>query len=136
VLVVSQIAISLLLLMAAGLFVRTLTNLNSIALGFNSERVLLFTVNAKQAGYKDDGLVRFYEDLQARLSTIPGVRNVSSSNHVLVSGSASTTNVSIPGFTGKNPGVSYLSVRTGSIRRSARSGRSPRCARVSLYSPC
>ena len=51
---VSQIAISLLLLMAAGLFVRTLTNLNSIALGFNAERVLLFSVNAKQAGYKDD----------------------------------------------------------------------------------
>jgi macrolide transport system ATP-binding/permease protein len=68
VLVVSQIAISLLLLVAAGLFVRTLTNLNSIALGFNSERVLLFSVNARQADYKDDGLVRFYENLQARLA--------------------------------------------------------------------
>ena len=52
VLVVSQIAVSLLLLVAAGLFVRTLANLNSIALGFDGERVLLFAVNAKQAGYK------------------------------------------------------------------------------------
>ena len=79
-LVVSQIAISLLLLVGAGLFVRTLANLTSIALGFNGERVLLFTVNAKQAGYADEGLVRFYQDLQARLKTIPDVRNVSSSN--------------------------------------------------------
>jgi predicted permease len=47
-LVVSQIAITLLLLVAAGLFVRTLGNLNSIALGFNREHLLLFTVNAKQ----------------------------------------------------------------------------------------
>ena len=112
-LVVSQIAISLLLLVAAALFVRTLTNLNMIALGFNSEHTLLFTVNAQQAGYKDENLVRFYEGLQARLSTLPGVRNVSSSNYALVSGSQSSTNVKIPGFTGKNPGVSYLSVGPG-----------------------
>jgi macrolide transport system ATP-binding/permease protein len=113
VLVVSQIAISVLLLVAAGLFVRTLTNLNSIALGFNSERVLLFSVNARQAGYKDDGLVRFYEGLQARLSAIPGVRNVSSSNFALVSGSQSSTGVTLPGFTGKNPGSSSLNIGPG-----------------------
>ncbi len=109
-LVVSQIAISLLLLVAAALFVRTLTNLNTIALGFNSERTLLFTVNAQQAGYKDENLVRFYEGLQARLSTLPGAHNVSSSNYALVSNSQSSTSVKLPGFTGKNPGSSFLSV--------------------------
>ena len=51
-LVVAQVAISLLLVVAAGLFVRTLTNLNAIQLGFNQENVLLVTVNARQAGYK------------------------------------------------------------------------------------
>ncbi len=109
-LVVSQIAISLLLLVGANLFVRTLSNLNSIALGFNADRVLLFTVNAQQAGYKGDALVRFYEDLQARLSAIPGVRGVSSSHVALVSDSESSTNVKLPGFTGKNRSTSFLSV--------------------------
>jgi macrolide transport system ATP-binding/permease protein len=109
-LVVSQIAISLLLLVATGLFVRTLTNLNSIALGFNSERILLFTVNAQQAGYKNEALVRFYNDLQSRMSAIPGVRNVTCSNYALISGAQSSTNVKLPGFTGKNPGSSFLNV--------------------------
>ena len=73
-LVVSQIALSLLLLVAAGLFIRTLTKLNSVEVGFNREHLLLFTVNARQAGYGDQALARFFEDLHARLSTIPGVR--------------------------------------------------------------
>ena len=48
---VAQIAISLfLLVVAAGLFVRTLSNLNSIELGFNRERLLLVSMNASQAG--------------------------------------------------------------------------------------
>jgi macrolide transport system ATP-binding/permease protein len=109
-LAVAQIAISLLLLVAAGLFLHTLTNLNSIALGFNRENLLLFTINAKQAGYKDDALIRFYENLQARLSTMPGVRSVTSSNYALVSGSVSSTGVKISGFTGKNPGSSVLDI--------------------------
>jgi macrolide transport system ATP-binding/permease protein len=113
VLVVSQIAISLLLLVAAGLFVRTLNNLNSISLGFNGERVLLFSVNARQAGYQNDGLVRFYDDLQARLALIPGVRDVTLSNFALVSGSLNMTGVTLPGFTGKNPGTSSLNVGPG-----------------------
>ena len=51
---VTQIAVSLLLLVAAGLFVRTLTKLNSVELGFNRENLLLFNVNARQAGYRED----------------------------------------------------------------------------------
>ncbi len=109
-LVVSQIAISLLLLVGAGLFVRTLTNLSSIALGFNSERVLLFTVNAAQAGYGNEELVRFYEGLQTRLRTISGVRNVSSSDFALVSGTVSSTSVRVPGQSDRNPGASFLRV--------------------------
>ena len=50
-LVVVQVAISLLLLVTAGLFVRTLSNLHSIDVGFNRENVLLFELNAPQAGY-------------------------------------------------------------------------------------
>ena len=48
-----QIAISLVMLVAAGLFVRTLSNLQSIELGFNRENVLLFQLDARKAGHKD-----------------------------------------------------------------------------------
>ena len=51
-LVVTQIGISLLMLVAAGLFVRTLSNLQSIQLGFNREDLLLFQMNARQAGHR------------------------------------------------------------------------------------
>ena len=63
VLVASQIAISLLLVVAAGLFGRTLSNLQSVELGFNKENVLLFSLNARQAGYKNASLAQFYADL-------------------------------------------------------------------------
>jgi predicted permease len=83
-LVVAQIAISLLLLVAAGLFVRTLSNLQSISLGFNRENVLLFEVNAPQAGYPATRVAAFYADLRRRLSEVPGVRDVTLSHASLI----------------------------------------------------
>jgi len=83
-LVTAQIAISLLILVAAGLFVRTLSNLQSLHLGFNRENVLLFQVNARQAGYQDRKLVIFYAELQSRFEVIPGVRNASLSHASLL----------------------------------------------------
>ena len=80
----AQIAISLLLLVAAGLFVRTLSNLQSIPLGFNRESVLLFEVNAPQAGYPESRVAAFYADLRRRLSEVPGVRDVTLSHASLI----------------------------------------------------
>src|SRR5262249_24801834 len=51
VLVVSQIAMSLFMLVAAGLFLRTLSNLQSIDIGFNRDNLLLFQINARQSGH-------------------------------------------------------------------------------------
>jgi macrolide transport system ATP-binding/permease protein len=84
VLVVSQIAISLVLLVAAGLFVRTLSNLQSIPLGFNRDHVLLFEVNAPQAGYPEPKAAAFYAELRRGLSEIPGVRAVTLSHASLI----------------------------------------------------
>jgi predicted permease len=109
-LVVSQIAISLLLLVAAGLFVRTLNNLNSIQLGFNRENLLLVSVNARQAGYKDDALTRFYADLLARMSSLPGVRSATQSNYALVSNSRSSTDARVPGQPENKRGTSVLHI--------------------------
>jgi len=83
-LVVAQIAISLLLLVAAGLFVRTLSNLHSIQLGFNRDGVLLFDVNAKQAGHEESQIAAFYAALRERLSESPGVRDVTLSHSSLL----------------------------------------------------
>lgn len=75
-LVATQIGISLLFLVSAGLFVRTLSNLQSIQLGFNRTDVLLFRLNARQAGHQDPEIATFYSDLQKRFSEIPGVQTV------------------------------------------------------------
>jgi predicted permease len=83
-LVASQIGISLLMLVAAGLFVRTLSNLQSIQLGFNRENVLLFRMNARQAGHRDPEIITFYSDLQKRFSAIPGVRSASAAHSPLL----------------------------------------------------
>ena len=83
-LVTGQIAISLLMLVAAGLFVRTLSNLQSINLGFTRENVLLFLLDARKAGHKDPEIAAFYADLRRRFSAIPGVREASLSEDSLI----------------------------------------------------
>jgi len=84
VLVVSQIGLTLLMLVAAGLFVRTLSNLQSIDLGFNREGLLLFQMNAQQAGHKSPEIIDFYGDLLAQFRGIPGVRTASLSQSPLM----------------------------------------------------
>ena len=83
-LVVSQMAICLLLLVGAGLFVRTLSKLHSLDVGFDRENVLLFKVNARQAGHRNPEILSFYRDLERRLAALPGVRSVSMANSPLI----------------------------------------------------
>jgi macrolide transport system ATP-binding/permease protein len=83
-LVVSQIAISLLLLVAAGLFARTLSNKQSLAMGFHRENVLLFNLNARQAGHSDPEIISFFGDLQKRFAALPGVRGATVANSPLI----------------------------------------------------
>jgi macrolide transport system ATP-binding/permease protein len=101
-LVALQIALSLLLVVAASLFGRTLSNLQSVELGFNKDNVLLFGLNARQAGYKDAALAQFYADLLNDFRRLPGVRSASLSQSPLVIGSWNSTNVVIPGAAAKS----------------------------------
>jgi macrolide transport system ATP-binding/permease protein len=112
-LAVAQIAISLLLLVAAGLFVRTLGNLHSVYLGFNRENVLLAMVNPRQAGYQDAALMGFYDSLTNRFRGIPGVRAVTLSSYPMVAQNETSTNVTIPGQSIPNAGSDVLNVGTG-----------------------
>jgi macrolide transport system ATP-binding/permease protein len=98
ILVVAQIGISVLLVVAAGLFVRTITNLHSVNLGFNAENILIFNLDATQAGYKDAALKAFYKELEQRFRAIPGVRSATSSDMPLVGGWSSSTSITVPGI--------------------------------------
>ena len=74
----------MLLLVGAGLFVQTLSNLKSMPLGFNPDHVLLFELNAPQAGYPIASAATFYADLRRRFSAIPGVRSATLSHASLI----------------------------------------------------
>jgi predicted permease len=85
VLVVAQIAISFLILFVAGLFVRTLDKLHSVQLGYARENILLFSLNARQAGHRDPEITTFYTDLRKRFESIPGVSSATLSPSSIIS---------------------------------------------------
>ena len=96
-LVVAQVVLSLLLLVSAGLFGRSLSSLHAIEIGFNRDHVLLFTIRPHTVGYRDQALHRLFEDLRGRLRGLPGVREVSLSIRPLPMGGGTMAPVSIVG---------------------------------------
>jgi macrolide transport system ATP-binding/permease protein len=110
-LIVGQIALALLMLVAAGLFVRTLSNLESVELGFNRENVLLFQVDALKAGRREPEVASFYSDLRKRLASIPGVRHASLAETSLI-GAGSSHPITVPGSP-PNDATRILSVGPG-----------------------
>ncbi|HEV2667052.1 MAG TPA: ABC transporter permease, partial [Blastocatellia bacterium] len=97
ILVVAQVALSLLLLVGAGLFVRTLQNLKGLDLGFRADKVLLLSMNPGLNGYKPDQARSFYAQLLERVKTLPGAQSASMANHPLLGG-ATITGISIEGY--------------------------------------
>jgi predicted permease len=83
-LVIFQIALSTILLIGAGLFVRTLANLNHTPLGFRADHILLFRLNPPRTRYSDAQMMVFYQQLEEKLAAIPGVRSVSMSNIAII----------------------------------------------------
>ncbi|HXN98503.1 MAG TPA: ABC transporter permease [Candidatus Acidoferrales bacterium] len=96
-LVVAQVALAIVVLVGAGLLVRTLENLRSIDVGFDSHNVVIFNIDPTLAGYKDTQIDSFYRDLQGRLSETPGVKSVSYSSLPLLSGNLMVTSFHWPG---------------------------------------
>ncbi|HXN51357.1 MAG TPA: ABC transporter permease [Candidatus Acidoferrum sp.] len=76
-LVVAQVALAIVVLVGAGLLVRTLQNLRSIDVGFDSHNILIFGIDPTVIGYKGPQVDSFYRDLQGRLSETPGVKSAS-----------------------------------------------------------
>ncbi|MGH9676659.1 MAG: FtsX-like permease family protein, partial [Candidatus Acidiferrum sp.] len=96
-LVVAQVALAIVVLVGAGLLVRTLENLRSVDVGFDAHNIVLFGIDPTLAGYKGAQINSFYRDLQGRLSETPGVRAVSYSMMPLLSGGLMITGFHWPG---------------------------------------
>jgi predicted permease len=86
ILVVAQVALSLLLLVGATLFLRTLHNLVAQKLGYDREHVMMVRIDPVSAGYKGASVTALYQQVREKLRTIPGVRNVTLSNTDLFGG--------------------------------------------------
>ena len=98
-LIVAQVAVSLVLVVGAGLFVRTLRNLENVDVGFNRKSLLLFSIDAGLSGYNDTNLTQLYRRITERLEVVPGVRSATMSMVPLLSGMARTSDVSVEGHT-------------------------------------
>jgi predicted permease len=88
-LVVIQVALSMLLLAGAGLFVRTLINLNNTRLGFDPNNLLLFDLEPPQTKYPDAKSVPLYRAIEEKLASLPGVDAVTLAQVPLISGDRS-----------------------------------------------
>ena len=85
-LVIAQVALAVVVLVGAGLLVRTLQKLRSVDPGFDAHNLLTFELDPTLIGYKTPQIDAFYRDLQQRIGAIPGVESVSYSNSTLLSG--------------------------------------------------
>lgn len=96
-LVVVQIAMSLVLLVAAGLFARTVGNLHDINVGFNRDNVLLFNLRPGAVGIVGAARMQLFEDLRMKIRATPGVTAVSLSSQPIPMGGGTSTQVEIVG---------------------------------------
>ena len=85
-LLVAQVAISLVLLVGAGLFLRTLSNLRAVDIGFNPNNLLMFAVNPLLNRYEPERTLQLYRQLQDELAAMPGVRSVALTRQPLLVG--------------------------------------------------
>ena len=99
VLVVSQVALSLVLMVAACLFLRTLVNLNRVDAGFNKESVLRLDIDSDITGYKSDDprLKMLFKQIEDRVSALPGVKAASFSAFTFGEGSWNS-HIRVPGM--------------------------------------
>ncbi len=96
-LVVAQVALAIVVLVGAGLLVRTLANLRSVDVGFDSHNILIFGIDPTLIGYKGPQADSLYRDLQGRLSETPGVKSASYSMMPLLSSGLMITGFHWPG---------------------------------------
>jgi putative ABC transport system permease protein len=93
-----QIGLSLVLLMGAALFSRTLTNLKSVDVGFVTDRLLTFQLEPRMAGYQPASVTALYKQLIDTLSSLPGVQSVGMTDDPVLADSNNTSSIEVPGY--------------------------------------
>ena len=94
----AQIALSMALLAAAGLFTKSLFNVSRVELGLEADHVVMFTLSPELNGYKPEQSRQLFERIENDLAALPGVTSVSDSTVPLLSGSNWGNSVSVEGF--------------------------------------
>jgi predicted permease len=95
-LVVSQVALSLLLLIGAGLFLRSLRNATTLDAGINTENVVQATMNPSLNGYPPAQISNFYRQLEARLQNLSGVQSVATTAFPFFTGTSNGAGLIVP----------------------------------------
>jgi predicted permease len=98
ILVVGQVAVSMLLLLIAGLLVKDFANATAFTAGFRTDHVLLLTLDPSLMGYQESKGRAFYRQLEERVSGLPGVRSVALSEHIPLGVTSSVKNVVVEGY--------------------------------------
>jgi predicted permease len=112
-LVIVQVAISLLLLVGAGLFLQSLRNVATLRIGLDTDNVLMASMNPALSGYALPQIANFYRQLEARAREIPGVRAVGLSESAVLSGDWSGVGLQVPGQAPPSGGNGILLNKVG-----------------------
>jgi predicted permease len=97
-LVTAQIALSMVLLMAAGLFIKSLLNITRVDLGLRSDNLIAFGISPALNGYENERSLELFQRVEQDLAAIPGVSGVTSSLVPILSGSNWGSDVHVQGF--------------------------------------
>jgi len=104
-LVIVQVALSFLLLVCAGLFVRSLDNLLAVDPGFRTARTVAFSLELEASGYHAERALEFARTLQQRVSQLPGVSSNAYTFQSLLDGGAWGTEFTVEGFEARPEGA-------------------------------
>jgi predicted permease len=118
-LIAGQVAVSLVLLVGAGLLVRSLRSVQNAEVGLDRDHLIMVSVNALDRGYRGERLRTLIRDLTDRLARTPGVAAVTYSENGIFSGTESSSSFQIPGFTPRAPDDStaaYDNIGPGYVR--------------------
>ena len=97
-LVTAQIGLSMTLLVAAGLFIKSLANVSRVDLGLTTENVVMFEVSPALNGYQPDRIRVLYQQVEDQLAALPGVASVTAGRVALIAGSNWGNSVNVQGF--------------------------------------
>jgi len=95
-LIATEVGLSLILLIGAGLMIKSFANLTKVAPGFNPDRLLIFNIGAS-AKADEDQQIQFYQQIVQRVATVPGVQHVAAVSRLPLAGGNSTRSFNRPG---------------------------------------